>query len=84
MTPEKLAAKLKSMYDSAGTNEKLAMIHLFGILYANQLENRGVVTEIVGIAFPQNPSYHSEVHKGKRLARYVQLKEEWASRFNLC
>ena len=81
MTPEKLAAKLKSMCDNH-PGEKLAMIHLFGILYADQLENCGApMTQIAKMAFPANPAYHAEVSKGKRLARYVQLKEEWAGHF---
>ena len=90
MTPKELAAKLKSMYDSAGTNEKLVTIHLFGILYAKQMENCGApVTQIANMAFPEkakkafpkNVPYHAEVSKGRSLARYVQLKKEWADHF---
>ena len=86
MTPEELVAKLKSMYDNADEKEAATMIHLFGILYAEQLDsckrNDGVSpTRIAKMAFPNNPSYATEVSKGMRLARYVQLKKEWAGHF---
>ena len=81
MTPEKLAAKLKSMCDNH-PGEKSAMILLFGILYADQLKNCGATAEqIANSAIPTTSSYGTEIRKGMKLARYVQLKEKWASDF---
>ena len=86
MTPNELAAKLKSMYDNADENEATAMIRLFGILYAEQLkvcrkEYSVSPTRIAQMAFPNNHPYATEVSKGIKLARYVQLREEWAGHF---
>lgn len=41
MTVTELGDKLKSMYETANQS-KVAMIHLFGIIYAEQLEKNNI------------------------------------------
>ena len=58
------------------------MILLFGILYADQLKNCGATAkQIANSAIPTTSAYGIEVGKGMKLARYVQLKEEWTGHF---
>jgi len=73
MTESELTAELKRMYDSAPHGESTTMIHLFGIMYVDELKNRDIsvariATNSVG------PAYHTEISKGIRLAKYVDLK----------
>ena len=73
MTASELEAKLKEMYDNASQNESTTMIRLFGIKYANELKNCGVpMTQIAKNSVGN--SYHAEISKGIRLAKYVQVK----------
>ena len=73
MTLEEAGRKLRKMYDSAPYGEQVAHIHLFGIKYADEL---GSLTnmDIVRQA-GMRESYHSEVAKGRRLAKYVRPRE---------
>ena len=73
MTPEEAGRKLREMYDAAPYGEKAAHIHLFGIKYADELDgltNMDIVRQ-AGIY----ESYSTEVAKGRKLAKYVRLKE---------
>jgi hypothetical protein len=73
MTAEEAGRVLREMYDNAEEREKAAHIHLFGIMYSDELDgltNTDIVRE-AGIA----KSYHSEVAKGRKLAKYVTVKE---------
>ena len=80
MQPEELADKLKSMHDNAPKDETTTMIRLFGILYADELKNCGApVTEIAKHSVGH--SYHAEISKGIRLARYVELKAQHQGKF---
>ena len=74
MTLEDAGRILREMYDTAPEGEKVAHIHLFGIKYASELAGL-TNTEIVRKA-GIHESYHSEVAKGRRLAKYVYLKED--------
>ena len=76
MTSVELADKLRKMYEIKGAN-KTTMIHLFGIIYGNEIRNIGIpVIEIVKAArMPE--SYQAEVNKGISLSRYVDLKTEY-------
>ena len=79
MTRE-LGQKLRTMYEMSGVN-KVAMIQLFGILEADTIENNGVrVPDIVKEA-GLSDSYKTEVSKGIKLAKYVQLKPEYKDMF---
>jgi len=85
VTESELTAELKRMYDSASHGESTTMIHLFGIVYADQLRSRDVSVARVA-ANSVGPAYHTEISKGIRLAKYVDLKrvdngfcDEWES-----
>ena len=75
MTLMELAGELKRMYKNAANKEKAAMIHLFGIRYAKEIENSGVTAKDIVLAAGMYESYHTEVHKGMRLAKYVAVKD---------
>jgi len=75
MTPMELSKILKEMYNTAPKGDSTAMIRVFGIKYAKELSNCGVpMTEIAKEAISE--SYHAEISKGIRLAKYVQLKDK--------
>ena len=78
MDGKTLAGILWEKYQGASRNEAACQVHLFGIQYAGVLREcswplREIVKES-GIGM----GYLSEVNKGIKLARYVQLKEEIA------
>ena len=76
MTPDELARTLSAMYNNAPEHEATTMIHLFGINYAAEILECGApVTEIVSLSGLRK-SYHTEVSKGVRLARYVVPRTE--------
>ena len=74
MTLEEAGSKLRKMYDAAPYGEKVAHIHLFGIKYADELGSL-TNTDIVRQAGIRE-SYHSEVAKGRKLAKYVCPRED--------
>ena len=74
MTEDDAIRRLRDMYRNAPYREKAASIHLFGIKYANELSNlnlKAIAEQATG-----HESYHSEIHKGIRLAKYVQLRDD--------
>ena len=79
MDGKTLAGILREKYQGASRNEAACQVHLFGIQYAEaQRECSRPLRERVkepGIGM----GYLSEVNKGIKLARYVQLKEEVVS-----
>ncbi len=75
MTPEELTDKLKSMYENAPDRDSVTMIHLFGIMYADELKHCSASKEEIAQNATGHPSYQTEINKGIRLARYVELKE---------
>ncbi len=68
-----LSCILKDMYESASRN-KTTMIHLFGIKYAQELQDDKIpLNELLKSAgIPE--SYAIEIRKGVRLSRYVEVK----------
>ena len=74
MTLKELGDKLNSMYNNAPKGDSVAMIHLFGIKYANEiLLNRFSKKDIANAArIPE--SYGTEISKGVKLAKYVREK----------
>lgn len=70
MTVRELAMRLKEMYENS-SNEKTTMIHLFGIMYAEEIKGCGSTPkEILKLAnMPE--SYQTEISKGVRLSKYV-------------
>ena len=75
-----LAKKLKSMYDSTNT-EKAAMVHLFGIIYADEMARYGISAAEMIRAAGLTKGYNSELSKGIKLSEYVQLKDEYKNKF---
>ena len=74
MTINEAAQKLKNTYDNAPRGCIAVSIHLFGIVHAKELAELPIaeVCERAGL----KPSYvGTELHKGMKLADYVQVKE---------
>ena len=80
MTVHELGCRLREMYDTPGT-QKSTMIHLFGILYADQMQRAGCrpIDVVRSAQLPE--SYVTEVNKGIRLSRYVVLRDSYAGKF---
>ena len=72
MTVDEAARILREMYYAGeGTGLMVTGIHLFGILYADDLESLSIpdIISRAGLC----PSYRTEVQKGKNLAEYVKV-----------
>lgn len=80
MTVVELGDKLKSMYE-ASEQSKVAMIHLFGIIYADQLTKNNIKPIEVIRAAQMKESYATEVSKGMKLSQYVELKNQYKNKF---
>lgn len=74
MTEYELGSKLKSMYENAPKNEAVAMINLFGIRYANEINMNNISCKKIVIVAGIKESYQTEVRKGVNLAKYVKEK----------
>ena len=72
MTPQDLVDALKKRYESAEKKEAVLSIHLFGIEYSAQLKGQNL-NDIAELATGYR-SYGTEIRKGIRLARYVDLR----------
>ena len=74
MTRMELGSILRQMYDNALDREATVMVHLFGVMYADEIrECDGSVEDVVAAA-GISTNYSVEVRKGMRLAKYVQPK----------
>ena len=80
MTVYELGAKLAEMYHAPGAN-KTTMIHLFGVMYADEIKAAGTnATEVIKASgLPE--SYVTEVHKGMRLSQYVSVKPQYIEKY---
>lgn len=76
MDASELAEKLREMYDGAKRNEAACQVHLFGIRYAKELQQCGCPLRDIVALSGISMGYLSEVSKGIKLSRYVQLKED--------
>lgn len=74
MNLHELGAKLSDMYENAKEGEKVTMIHLFGIKYAEQIKNLDEPLRKVISAANIHASYNSELSKGVKLSSYVKEK----------
>lgn len=71
MTEMELADILTEVYENALDGEKVAIIHLFGIKYADIINVEGYrISGIVNNSL-LNSSFATEVSKGVKLAKYV-------------
>jgi hypothetical protein len=60
------------MYFNSKAGETGAMIHLFGIEYADDKNSGATFKEIAELAHIR-PSYATEISKGVKLAKYVKV-----------
>ena len=76
MNKEKLSRILRAMYNNAPDGDKVAMIHLFGIMFANEISQNGATPASITEGAEINSSYSTEVSKGIKLSRYVSPTPE--------
>jgi hypothetical protein len=80
MTILELGNILKNMYETKGAN-KTTMIHLFGVIYADEIRNAGIKPIEIVRAAQIHESYQTEVNKGMNLSVYVDLKQKYKDTF---
>ena len=73
METNELSCILKNMYDDA-VKDKITMIILFGIKYADEIRNNGTSPKDILKAAKMPDSYATEIYKGMRLSKYVDVK----------
>ena len=80
MTVNQLGLQLREMYSLEGVN-KVAMIHLFGVIYGEAMRRENIKPiDVLKVA--QMPvSYVTEVNKGINLSYYVEVKEKYKEIF---
>ncbi len=77
MTVDELGEKLKEEYRNAPENEKAASVVLFSIKYASaldELNNNAAVARAANLTPPKN-DWGTEIGYGRKLAKYVSLKD---------
>lgn len=74
MTLKELGDKLSEMYNNAPNGDSVAMIHLFGIKYANEIIQSRYSKKDIAIATGIHESYGTEISKGVKLSKYVREK----------
>jgi len=71
MTLNELGTKLSEMYNDAPKGNAVAMIHLFGIKYANEIKESEYSKKDIIKQSGISTSYLTELTKGVKLADYV-------------
>jgi len=74
MELKELGKKLSDMYHNAPSGDKVAMIHLFGIKYANEIKQYKFSKKDITKQANIHASYITEIMKGVKLAKYVREK----------
>jgi hypothetical protein len=74
MTINELSSVLKEMYENAPKGDRVAMIHLFGIKYANEIRSSEYSPREILKNAHMHESYQVEINKGINLAKYVNVK----------
>ncbi|HFD32814.1 MAG TPA: hypothetical protein ENJ28_08940 [Gammaproteobacteria bacterium] len=74
MTLQELGKLLHDMYFDSKDGEAVAMIHLFGIKYAEEINKLGASKRDIANAAGIRESYGTEISKGVKLSRYVYAK----------
>ncbi len=69
-----LAKELRRRYEDAGAGQKVAMIHLFGIKYSDEIRAcaMAAATRVSRARLPESDV--TEMNKGCKLARFVEIK----------
>ena len=78
MDSDQLVEKLKEMYYGAAKGEEVAMIHLFAIKYARELGSTPSTVIARQAQLKNTNSYHTEISKGRKLAKFVDVKPEYS------
>jgi len=60
------------MYSNAPIGDSVAMIHLFGIRYANEIIKKKLSKKDIAIEANIPISFATEISKGIKLAKYVK------------
>jgi len=74
MTIQELGKILHDMYFDSEEGEAVAMIHLFGIKYAKDIKDLGTSKKAIAKEAGLRESYGTEISKGVKLSRYVNVK----------
>ncbi len=74
MTKVELGQILKNMYENASKGEAVAMIHLFGIKYSEEIKECNISFKEIAVAAGMNEPYGTEISKGAKLSKYVTVK----------
>jgi|Cruoilmetagenom7_1024161.scaffolds.fasta_scaffold65926_3 5-methylcytosine-specific restriction protein B len=74
MDAQVLADKLKEMYVGSRKGEIAVSIHLFGIKYASEITQCGSTPRQLAKMAGVPETYGTEINKGRKLARFVNLK----------
>ena len=72
MLIEEASKILARKYRKAPDGEKVLSIHLFGIKYADEIRDMSLKDIVDRAGLPK--SYKTEVRKGIKLAKYVEVK----------
>jgi len=75
MTLNELGSKLNEMYTNAPKGDSVAMIHLFGIKYANLIKEGNYSKKDIITQSGISTSYLTELSKGIKLSNYVIIKK---------
>lgn len=78
MTYKELIEKLTLIYAQSEHRDTTSMIRLFGIIYAEELKGYQTkeLNEMAIKAGLPGKTYSVEINKGRKLAKYVELKED--------
>ena len=76
MTLNELADELNEMYSTSPKGDSVVMIHLFGIKYGDVIEKHGYSKKDSSKLSGISTSYHTELSKGIKLAKFVKPKND--------
>jgi len=76
MTLNQLGLKLNEMYCNAKKGEAVAMIHLFGITYASEINKSKLTKKEIILKAGIPTSYITELSKGIKLSKFVIPKSD--------
>jgi hypothetical protein len=74
MTLQQLGQKIKEIYFESREGEAVVMIHLFGIRYASEIRESGESMKAIAVAAGIQESYGTEISKGVKLSKFVNIK----------
>ena len=74
MDPQRLANIFSQMYTDAADGTQVAMIHLFGIKYSEEIRTSGDSPANIARQGNIHVSHGTEINKGCNLTPYVEVK----------